>query len=75
MGKYLIEYMLPALILVSGVLSLVRWWYVKHFASRIKNWKEIRTASKKYEAELAEDNESLQDDFYNDIFRDTEGRN
>lgn len=52
MGKLLIEFGVPAVLLVGTVWWLLRQWYVRYFGQRIRAYKEVRKASKKYDKEI-----------------------
>lgn len=52
MGKYFIEYGLPALALGGIAWWLVRKWYIQKFGDVVKHHQEVKKASKKYEKEL-----------------------
>jgi fatty acid desaturase len=52
MGKYIVEYGVPGLLLVLGLWVVLDWWYRKHFHHHVKAYQARKKASKKYEKEL-----------------------
>lgn len=52
MGKYIVMYVIPALILLPLAWWGVRQWYLHGFKHTVKSRKEINKATKKYERDL-----------------------
>lgn len=52
MGKLFFEFGLPVFAAIYLALHLARYWYLKYFPKRIKNYKDIVKASKTYERKL-----------------------
>lgn len=52
MGKYLVQYAIPAIILSVAAYRLVKWWYLKVFPKHVKEHNKINKATQKYERDL-----------------------
>ncbi len=52
MGKYLIQYAVPAILSAWVAIWVVRTWYIKRFGKTIDNLTEINRKSKEYESRL-----------------------
>lgn len=52
MGKYIIQYGLPALIILPAIMWSVRLWYTKHYGKQVKAQVKLHRATAKYEKQL-----------------------
>ena len=52
MGKYIFEFALPAILLLSIAWWGLRWWYLVYFKNIIEHHREMKKATKQYEREL-----------------------
>ncbi len=52
MGKYLLEFVVPAILLIALAGPLVRFWYFKIFPKVIKTNKKVNEASKQYDKDI-----------------------
>lgn len=56
MGKYIVMYVLPAMILLPAIWLGVGYWYRNKYGSVVKTQIKTRKATKKYEDMLKEGN-------------------
>lgn len=52
MGRYIIQYVLPALVLLPALWWAARTWYVKRYGNQVKAQLKVRKQTAKYEAQL-----------------------
>ncbi len=52
MGKLLVEYLVPALLLAALFYWLCKVWFLKGFQGRIDNLKKVKESSDKYDKQI-----------------------